>query len=99
MAPSAVLLHRSRFVYADGAIREMVLWQLPRASKERPHGLKYRLYYGSMDGHTIVRYDNERGKGDHRHLSEGREEPYNFRSVEDLVADFLDEIDRVREAR
>ena len=34
-----------------------------------------------------VLYDNERGKGDHRHYA-GRESPYRFVSPERLVADF-----------
>jgi hypothetical protein len=34
-----------------------------------------------------VRYDNERGKGDHRHV-EGRELSYEFSSVERLLDDF-----------
>ena len=42
----AQLLYRQKLLYPDGAIREMVLWQLPRPTKDRPHGLKYRLYYG-----------------------------------------------------
>ena len=95
MAPSAALILRSRFVYADGAIREMVLWKLPQPTLERPHGLKYRLYYESADGHTTVRYDNETGKGDHRHIR-GREERYHFRDVEALVADFLGDIVQLR---
>ena len=41
----------------------MVLWQLPKPTKDRPHGLKYRLYYGLADGTCVVRYDNETGKG------------------------------------
>lgn len=47
---AAKLLYRQKFIYPDGAIREMVLWQLPRPTKDRPHGLKYRLYYGLADG-------------------------------------------------
>ena len=82
------LLFREKLVYADGSIREMVLWQLPAASDERPHGLKYRLYYGLADGTCRVRYDNEAGKGDHRHYFD-REEAYHFVDVETLVADFL----------
>ncbi|WP_371418458.1 peptidylprolyl isomerase [Methylocapsa sp. S129] len=38
-----------------------------------------------------VGYDNERGKGDHRHL-DGREFPYTFTSVEELVRDFLSDV-------
>ena len=77
MALTAKLVLRSRFVYADGAIREMVLWKLPRPTPERPHGFKYRLHYNSADGRAMVRYDNETGKGDHRQI-DGHEEPYNF---------------------
>ena len=91
----AILLYRQKFIYPDGAIREMVLWQLPRITKDRPYGLKYRLYYGLADGTCMVRYDNETGKGDHRHEGD-REEPYHFTAVEALVADFLADIARVR---
>ncbi|MGO9451197.1 MAG: DUF6516 family protein [Candidatus Binataceae bacterium] len=95
MAPSALLIFHSRYVYADGAIREMVLWELPKRTSERPHGFKYRLYYGLADGTCIVRYDNETGKGDHRHIRE-REERYRFLNVETLVEDFLADIERAR---
>lgn len=81
-------------MYADGAIREMVIWRLPKGDNERLHGLKYRLYYG-YPGKCLVRYDNERGKGDHRH-AEDQEEPYTFISVEQLVKDFRADIARLR---
>ncbi|MDP2824338.1 MAG: hypothetical protein Q8O52_16870 [Sulfuritalea sp.] len=42
-----------------------------------------------------INYDNERGKGDHRHL-EGREEQFSFSIVATLVADFLSVVKRVR---
>jgi hypothetical protein len=67
-----------RLLRAPGLI-EMVIWQLPRADTERPHGLKYRLVY-IRNQQRIVGYDNERGKGDHKHLA-GREEPGAFVSV------------------
>ena len=35
----------------------------------------------------IVRYDNERGKGDHRHIGQ-HEEAYLFVSLEKLIEDF-----------
>jgi len=65
---AARLLYREKYIYADGAIREMVLWQLPSSSPDRLHGLKYRLYYGLSDGTCLVRFDNESGKGDHKHV-------------------------------
>lgn len=67
-------------------IIEMVIWQLPEVSAERPHGLKYRFFCGTGDG-CLVRYDNETGKGDHRHYGD-REEAYDFQSIERLVEDF-----------
>ncbi|WP_366949727.1 DUF6516 family protein [Geobacter sp.] len=33
------------------------------------------FYCGRLDGTCLVRYDNERGKGDHKHL-QGTEQPY-----------------------
>jgi Family of unknown function (DUF6516) len=56
--------------------------------------LKYRLFYG-RPGERFVGYDNERGKGDHRHI-EGRELRYRFVSVERLIADFLADVEQVR---
>ena len=65
---------------------EMVVWQLPRATTDRPHGYKYRLYCG-RSGRCLVRYDNETGKGDHVH--EGNtERPYRFVCLDRLIADF-----------
>jgi len=78
----------------DGAIIEMVIWQLPETGGEGGHGVKYRLYYG-MAGERLVGYDNERGKGDHRHIA-GREQPYRFVSVRQLVADFLADVRKAR---
>jgi len=72
---------------------QIVLWQLPMPTAERPHGLKYRLYCGRA-GTCVVRYDNEAGKGDHRHTGE-REEPYRFESVERLLSDFAADVKRL----
>ena len=92
----AKLLYYEKYIYTDGSIREMVLWQLPKKSDDKPHGFKYILYYGLPDGRCLVRYDNEKGKGDHRHAI-NREEPYQFKNVERLVADFLSDITTARE--
>ena len=91
----AKLIYHEKFIYADGAIREMVLWKLPNKTSDKPHGLKYRLYYGLSDGACIVRYDNESGKGNHRRIK-GKEKSYQFKDVETLVADFLEEIEKAR---
>ena len=65
---------------------EIVVWEVPAPVPPGGHSLKYRLYYGRK-GERIVGYDNERGKGDHRHYRK-REEPYLFSSMEQLLDDF-----------
>lgn len=83
-----------RYKGRDRAITvEMVIWKLPDASQERPHGLKYRLHCSRGD-ECIVRYDNEAGKGDHRHYGE-HQEPYHFVSLERLLADFQEDCTRL----
>lgn len=90
----ATRIFYDKAVLPDGFIVEMVIWQLPTSSPERPHGLKYRLYFG-RDGQRIVGYDNERGKGDHKHILEV-EKRYKFTTPEKLVADFLADIERIQ---
>lgn len=94
---AALIEHRKLFL-DTGAIIEMKVWRLPTASAERPHGLKYSLFFG-RPGERIIGYDNEAGKGDHRH-SRQIEEPYVFRNFETLLADFWrdvrKELDRER---
>ncbi len=92
--PKAELIFRDKFIYVDGAIREMVIWRLPEADAERPHALKYSLFYG-FPGSRLIGYDNELGKGDHRHYGE-IEETYQFASVEQLMNDFEADIIRFR---
>lgn len=90
----AKLLFKDKYIYKDGAIREMVIWRLPEVDSERPHGLKYTLFYG-FPNQCLIRYDNERGKGDHRHYSNS-EEAYTFESVTQLMKDFKTDIEKLR---
>ena len=82
----ATLLARSKEVRDDGSIVEAVVWSLPEALAPSRHLFKYRLFFG-QPGEDRVRYDNERGKGDHRHIN-GRELPYVFESLDKLLDDF-----------
>jgi hypothetical protein len=91
----AQLLFHERRLFDDGAIMEMKIWRVPEAVPPSTHRLKYSLFYGYA-GRRLVGYDNERRKGDHRHLDD-RELPYTFVSVEQLVADFLADVIDVRE--
>lgn len=76
----------------DGGIIEMVIWQLDKPVLASKHRLKYSLFYG-REGKRIVGYDNERGKGDHKHIR-GRECPYRFAGPERLIEDFLLDVQR-----
>jgi len=90
----AALLRRHREEFEDGAIIDIVLWRVPKAVPPCKHRYKYRLFYGRA-GTRIVGYDNERGKGDHRHVR-GHEEPYRFESPERLIDDFFSDVERSR---
>jgi hypothetical protein len=90
----AALIFRLKHELDDGAIVEMVIWRVPQSVPGSHHGFKYRLYFGK-GGRRLVGYDNERGKGDHRHVL-GREFSYRFSSPEQLVADFLADVEEAR---
>ena len=93
MAPATLIRHIKRR-YDDGMVLEVKLWAVPAPVPGSPHRLKYSLFYGRK-GERLVGYDNEAGKGDHRHYGD-REEPYAFTTPERLVADFLADVRRVR---
>jgi hypothetical protein len=86
----AELLFHQRIDYHDGAIVELVLWRVPSPVQPSSHRLKYSLFYG-RPGVREVGYDNERGKGDHRHFRD-TEESYAFVSVEQPMADFWSDV-------
>jgi hypothetical protein len=90
----AMPLIRERLVYADGALVEMAVWRLPEASRPSSHRFKYRLAY-VVNRRRVIGYDNERGRGDHRHVGD-REEPYAFSSIERLLAEFTAEVEALR---
>jgi len=90
----AELLLYQRIDYDDGGIVEMVLWRVPSPVPPSVHDLKYSLFYG-RPGVREVGYDNERGKGDHRHFR-GVETLYRFTSVEQLMIDFWSDVRTMR---
>jgi hypothetical protein len=54
------------------------------------HEFKYRLAF-VVDGLCGLRYDNEVGKGDHKHIGD-KQEPYAFTTYDALLADFLNDV-------
>lgn len=90
----ATLITELKDVSEDGSIIQMIVWRLPAPVPPTEHGFKYRLVY-VVDGVRVVGFDNERGKGDHCHL-DGKEFPYSFSTVEQLIEDFIKEVDKRR---
>ena len=88
----AVELLYDRVAYAEDVFAELVLWQLPKPLEGSRHSYKYRLAY-IVRGECVLRYDNEAGKGDHRHYG-NRERGYAFSTPEKLIADFQRDIKR-----
>ncbi len=86
MPKATLILHRKR-LFDDGSISEIKLWQVTTPVRGSLHDFKYSLYYG-RPGERWIGYDNEPGKGDHRHLGV-QETPYLFASPEQLVMDFM----------
>jgi len=81
-----------RHVLDAGIFVEIVVWRLPRPLQGSVHRFKYRLAL-VVDEVCILRYDNEAGKGDHRHVGNA-EEPYEFAAPEILLADFWSAVEK-----
>jgi hypothetical protein len=88
-------LFKRRVSVAEHAFAELVLWELPEPLSGSVHPYKYRLAF-VVAGTCVLRYDNEVGKGDHRHVA-GKESKYRFVSAEKLVADFFEDVRRWRD--
>jgi hypothetical protein len=90
----AELLLRERHQIADEAFVELRVWRVAAPAPGSDHHLKYALAY-VVNGACVLRYDNEAGKGDHKHLGEV-ELAYSFSSPAQLLADFWPDVDQWR---
>ena len=82
----AQLVFQLKQAYGAGIV-EIVIWRLPKPVPPAKHAYKYRLVY-VVCGQRVLGYDNERGKGDHKHAGQ-RQETYRFTSPQQLMADFM----------
>ena len=85
----------NRTALSSDSFAEVVVWQVPTPLAGSVHSFKYRLAY-VVAGVCVLRYDNEVGKGGHRH-ARGKEAKYRFVSVDKLVADFFEDVRRWRD--
>lgn len=90
----AQLLLNERHQFSAEAFVELQIWRVPRPVPGSDHDLKYALAY-VVDGVCVLRYDNETGKGDHRHIG-AAETAYAFTTPAALLADFWKDVDQWR---
>ena len=88
-------LARERHVVAEHAFAEIVVWHVPHPVRGSTHLFKYSLAL-IVHGECVLRYDNETGKGDHRHVGVD-ETAYVFSGYEQLLADFWADVDSWRQ--
>ena len=91
---AAQLITAIKNINPDGSILEIVIWKVLKPVPPTEHGYKYRAVY-VVDGVRIVGFDNERGKGDHCHI-DGKELPYAFKGVDQLLEDFIANVETRR---
>ena len=90
----AELLMNERHVLDARTFVEIVVWRLDRPVRGSIHRFKYWLALVA-DSVCVLRYDNEAGKGDHRHIG-GLEKRYKFVDPETLLADFWNDVEAWR---
>lgn len=90
----ATELIRRRIAYSEHAFAELVLWKLPRPLPGSAHSYKYRLAY-VVRRICVLRYDNEAGKGDHRHF-QNKESRFVFTGVDQLLVAFRRDIEGIQ---
>ena len=89
MKTTAELLYHEKRTHAGGTI-EMVVWRVLEPIPPSEHPFKYRLVF-VRNGKRVVGYDNERGKGDHKHVGNA-EQPYIFMDETQLLKDFWQDV-------
>ncbi len=92
MYPKAIFLLKERLDIKENLFAELVIWRVPQPVLGSAHNYKYRLALVE-NGICIIRYDNESGKGDHKHVGI-HEVDYNFVNLEKLKADFFQDVKR-----
>ena len=90
----AELLLRERHQLGTAAFAELRIWRVRKPVRGSSHPYKYSLAY-VVSGECVLRYDNEAGKGDHKHI--GTEElAYRFDTPAALLSDFWNDVDQWR---
>ncbi|EAO9207725.1 hypothetical protein AHZ32_11855 [Salmonella enterica] len=92
---SAILLIKKRDYFPkEDAFTSVTVWAVEPSIRGSKHEYKYSLAY-VVQGVCAMRYDNEAGKGDHKHISDV-EYPVTFSDMADLLNQFFDDVNRLR---
>lgn len=89
------MLHERHQVSAS-SFAELRIWRISSPVRGSVHSYKYSLAY-VVAGECVLRYDNEAGKGDHKHI-DSNEYPYTFSDPAQLLSDFWSDVDRWRQS-
>ncbi|MBF0259941.1 MAG: hypothetical protein HQK62_14105 [Desulfamplus sp.] len=93
----AKLIKHNKVTDELGNTIEIKIWSVKKAP-DKPHGFKYSLVY-IVNGERVMGYDNAEGKMDHKHLKQDgllRETPYCFKSLGQLVEDFIKDMEWIK---
>lgn len=90
-------LLNERIPQGDEAFAELRVYRVPASVPGSSHDLKYSLAL-IVCGVCVLRYDNETGKGDHRHVGE-IETSYNYTTPAALIADFWRDVDQWKDSK
>lgn len=90
----AELLLHERHQLKIAAFVELKIWKVPEPVKGSNHQFKYSLAY-VVKGQCVLRYDNEAGKGDHKHIG-NEERGYSLTTAEQLLEGFRVDVDEWR---
>jgi hypothetical protein len=88
----ARLLQRNKVLVGHDLWVQIVVWVVPVSVRGSAHEYKYSFALIDKD-RCVLRYDNEAGKGDHKHIGE-EEVPYVFWTMDRLQDDFWTDVER-----
>ena len=88
-----MVLNEKLFLKQENAFVKLRVWRVPK-SRFFPEGVKYSFAL-IHTGKRILGYDNERGKGHHKHIYE-KEEKISFVSYKELRKEFLEEVNNLQ---
>jgi hypothetical protein len=91
------LIYQDKIQLTNTEFMQMVIWHVEPPVNGSTHNYKYRFAYVKA-GICLLRYDNEAGKGDHKHVGD-KQQPITFTHLTALQRSFFNEVARLRGER